>query len=745
MIVPNHQSISFGHECSIPITSESQRAWNELQLGVQLLQQNDLIRARECFERAMLANPRDPVARNCLGIVARTERRLMEAMALFHKAIELRPEFAEAHNNMGNAYRDAGSDQQATECYRRAIAIKPNFAEAHNNLGVALAALGDIEAAICCFEKAIEIQPQYADAYNNLATTNCQLGDLAAATANLNIALQLNGRSPEIHNNLANVLRDSGQLEQARQHYERALQLKPDFAKAYGNLGTLLVDLGHGDEAVALYERAVTLERPPSIPALLNLGNAYRLVGRIEESQVAYERAGAIEPNDFRHRLRVAALCPPAFRSQAEIEACRRRALASWRQLADERREAGAPLLDSRLVEPCFAWQFLDGDLRPLKETYASIFGTRSPQIQRGMIGPPRIGILVTNGHEGLFLRSLAGVLQRISSSHFQLVIICPRSSEAAIRRGIDREFEYVQLPLDFQGAADVIRAAKLRVLYFWEIGTDATNYFLPHLQLAPIQCTSWGVQVTSGIRSVRYYLGSELTEPADAPQHYTEELLLSPTLLTYQVPPQLPSPAKLRSDFGFTSRQRLYVCAQQLGKFHPDFDRFIAEILRQDGNGYFVAVCDKYRRVTEMVQSRIAASMPDVAERVLVLPRLEFNDYLQLLNIADVLLDPPHFGGVNSTYDALALGRPVIALPSRFHRGRYTAACLRKLGTPQLIAQDTDDYVRLAIAWAADRNSQLEFRKHAQQSKAALFRDDLAVREHERLFDEMLQAATRI
>lgn len=744
MIVPNHQS-TFGHEYSLPLTNESQRAWNELQLGVQFLHQNELVRARECFERAMLANPHDPVARNCLGIVARSERRLMEAMALFHKAIELRPEFAEAHNNMGNAYRDAGSDQQATECYRRAIAIKPNFAEAHNNLGVALAALGDLEAAVVCFEKAIEIQPQYADAYNNLATTNCQLGDLASATANLNIAVQLNGRSPEIHNNLANVLRDSGQLELARQHYERALQLRPDFAKAYGNLGTLLIDLGRGDESIALYERAVTLERPATIPALLNLGNAYRLVGRIEESRVTYERAGAIEPNDFRHRLRVAALCPPAFRSQAEIESCRRRALELWRQLADERRGAGAALLDSRLVEPSFSWQFIDGDLRPLKEAYASIFGSRPPlPMQHGMRGPARIGIVVTNGHEGLFLRSLSGVLQRINCSRFQLVMVCPRSSESIIRRGIDRELEYVLLPVDFQQAASVIRAAKLTVLYFWEIGTDATNYFLPFLQLAPVQCTSWGVQVTSGIRNVRYYLGSELAEPEGAAQHYTEELLLSPTLLTYQVPPQLPSPAKLRSDFGFTSRQRLYVCAQQLGKFHPDFDRLIAGILRQDGDGYFVTVCDKYRRVTEIVQSRLADSMPDVADRIVFLPRLEFNDYLQLLNIADVLLDPPHFGGVNSTYDALAVGRPVITLPSGFHRGRYTATCLQKFGMHQLVAQNADDYVRLAVTWAADRNAQLEFRKHAQQTKDVLFRDDRAVREHERLFDEIIQAAAR-
>src|SRR5688572_3013500 len=166
------------------------------------------------------------------------------------------------------------------------------------------------------------------------------------------------------------------------------------------------------------------------------------------------------------------------------------------------------------------------------------------------------------------------------------------------MRRALGHDLTCVPISRDFHQAADAIRAAHCAVLYFWEIGTDATNYFLPFLQLAPVQCSSWGVQVTSGIPRVRYYLGSELVEPENAAEHYSEELVLSPSLLTYQIPPQLPSPSKLRSDFGFTTRQRLYVCAQQLGKFHPDFDQLIAEILRRDGDGYFVTVSDKYRHV---------------------------------------------------------------------------------------------------------------------------------------------------
>jgi protein O-GlcNAc transferase len=724
-----------------PATRETTSAGNALHQGVQFLQQNQLIRARECFERAMLANPRDAVARNCLGIVARSERRIAEAMAFFHKAIELHPEFAEAHNNMGNAHRDRGNIEQAAECYQRALKINPQFAEGHNNLGVALLASGDLTKAIESFEEAIRIQPVYAEAHNNVANAYHQCGDLIAAAASLATALELKPDSPEIHNNLANVLRETGQLDSAQQHYRQALRLKPDFVEAQENLGTVLMDLGHAEEAVAAYERAESL-RPSSAASLLNLGNAYRLVGRIEEARAMYRRAAFIEPENFWHRLRIESLCPPAFRSCIEAATHRKRALESWQKLAEQRRELGLLHLDSRLAEPAFAWQFLEGNLRPMKEAYANIFGDGWPRHVAGLQNDrPRLGIVVTNGHEGIFLRSLGGILQRVNCSQFEIVIVCPNSSEATMRRALGRDLNCVPISPDFHQAADAIRAARCSALYFWEIGTDATNYFLPFLQLAPVQCTSWGVQVTSGIRQIDFYLASQLVEPSNAAEHYTEQVLFSPTLLTYQVPPRLPRPAKLREDFGFNAQQHLYVCAQQLGKFHPDFDQLIGGILRSDGRGVFVAVNDHFNAATKLVRSRLAESLPDVVDRVVFLPRLEFADYLQLLNVADVLLDPPHFGGVNSTYDALAVGQPVITLPSKYHRGRYTAACLQRAGMTGTTADDSEDYVRLAVSLANDRHRS-DLRQEIQKKSVALFYDEQAVREHERLFELLIQEA---
>ena len=44
-------------------------------------------------------------------------------------------------------------------------------------------------------------------------------------------------------------------------------------------------------------------------------------------------------------------------------------------------------------------------------------------------------------------------------------------------------------------------------------------------LKLAPIQMTSWGHPDTSGLPTIDYFLSSELMEPENAQENYTEKV----------------------------------------------------------------------------------------------------------------------------------------------------------------------------------------------------------------------------
>ncbi len=72
----------------------------------------------------------------------------------------------------------------------------------------------------------------------------------------------------------------------------------------------------------------------------------------------------------------------------------------------------------------------------------------------------------------------------------------------------------------------ETVREARFDVLCHWETGSDPTNYFLPFFRLAPVQCNLAGIQATSGIPQMDYYLSSAYIEPEGADAHYSEKLL---------------------------------------------------------------------------------------------------------------------------------------------------------------------------------------------------------------------------
>ncbi len=84
---------------------------------------------------------------------------------------------------------------------------------------------------------------------------------------------------------------------------------------------------------------------------------------------------------------------------------------------------------------------------------------------------------------------------------------------------------------------------------------------------------------------------------------------------------------------------------------------------------------------------------------RVIFVPRIPQAEFFRLLMMADVILDPPFFGGGNTSYEAFAMGLPIVTWPGLFMRGRVTEGCYRQMGFTELVADSLDSYVEIACA----------------------------------------------
>jgi predicted O-linked N-acetylglucosamine transferase (SPINDLY family) len=303
---------------------------------------------------------------------------------------------------------------------------------------------------------------------------------------------------------------------------------------------------------------------------------------------------------------------------------------------------------------------------------------------------------------------------------------------------GLDREcFEVATFDLGPRGLADpftareAIAAAELDILYFPDIGMEPVSYFLGFARLAPVQCVTWGHPVTTGLPEIDYFVSIDAAEPVGAEASYSETLVRLPVFST-KVAPATAEP-RPRGALGLPDAAHLYVCPQSLFKMHPDFDAALRGILDADPHASLLFVEGPQPHWREILETRWRKSFD--FRRVRFLPRMPRADYLSCLAAADVVLDTFHFCGGHTSYEALALGKPVITLPGAFLRGRLTLAMLAQLGLDATVADNTDDYVRRAVAFGTDADLRTAFTRELAARRPLLFDDHRAVAAHERFF----------
>jgi len=194
---------------------------------------------------------------------------------------------------------------------------------------------------------------------------------------------------------------------------------------------------------------------------------------------------------------------------------------------------------------------------------------------------------------------------------------------------------------------------------------------------------------------------------------------------------------ARSRSHFRLADDANVYACPQMLFKFHPDFDAALAGILRGDSRAVVVTIESKYPQWEQLLVERWSRTMPDVAGRIRFLPKMPRSDFVELLACSDVMLDPFPFGGGHTSYEALALGLPVVTLPGGLLRGRLTHAMYRQMGYSDLLAKDSDDYIRIALRIGTDPGERSAARAAILDSCGVLYDDQPIVRELEDFWEQ--------
>ena len=475
------------------------------------------------------------------------------------------------------------------------------------------------------------------------------------------------------------------------------------------------------------------------------MGGLLREMCETDSALQCYQRAYEISGNDA-YRLRGALTLPPIMASRSSNTANRSRMAESLQRLLD----TGIRIEDPVKMIPHLAFHLAyhgEND-RDLQQLIARVVASACPVLQytaphvpawKGAAGEKIEVVFVSsylkNHTIGRLNRELIRLLDR---ERFRVTVAFVGGPRDAFAQEIAASADAViQLKRDLRLAQQQVAALGSDILYYTDIGMDPFTWLLAHSRLAPVQCVTWGHSMTTGLDSLDCWISGKDTEVDTGQAHYTEPLVrLSDPTVTYRRP-VLTGPALSRAALGLPTSGTIYLCPQTTFKLHPDFDPVLGEILRRDPSGHIVLPSPKFAAWKEVLLRRMQPHVD--TQRLVFLPSLPHPQFLAVLAASDVLIDPLVYGGCNTSLEALAMGTPIVTMPSAYLRDRYTAAWYKAVGVEDCIVDNPRDYVDLTVALGNDPERRDDIMRRVSARDAQLFDNERSVREHERLFVDLI------
>ena len=646
---------------------------------------------------------------NELGIAHAKQSQWGEATQALERALTLRPGYAIAWQNLGRVWQMTNQPAQAELALLRAVLFSGGDPSPVLQLAELYKSGGKTALAVATLRGALDVRPGSTsgvlDLHRELIALLIESNDLATASIAVAAAIQQHSQAAPLYELRGQIERLSNQDLTAGASYAEALRLDPHLTSALANQAHWLADQGDCERARESYLRAL---------------------------------AGA---DDFRMRVARTTALPAIPESVAEIDFVRDRLARELAELA----ATGARVDTLRDAMPNLFYLAYHGrNDRPLHEALGSLGTLRNtPPAGPRRSGKPRIGIVSRFLREHTIGRLNIGWLEHLPKEEFDLHLfaIGPTDDDLARRyRAVSPK--WFGLPMQLASIAKTIADQQLDLLLHLDIGMEPSTLSLAFSRLARRQAVTWGHPVTTGLPTIDDFISAETAEPAGAEAHYTERLVRFPTLGVCYERPVVTSDRRAaqqaaRRELGLPPTGLLLACPQTLFKFHPEFDLVLEQICTRLPAARLLLIEGRYpawRTRLEARWRRVAPAALNAAHFLAPLPRAK---YLALLTASDLVLDPFHFSGGNSSYEVLGVGTPLVTLPGDLLRGRLTLAMYRQMGFGRLVATSPSHYVDLVEQLATNS----DFRSHCEQEIAQrsplLFEDQTAVDAWTRYFQE--------
>lgn len=511
-------------------------------------------------------------------------------------------------------------------------------------------------------EKLCRQQPKDIQTWLMLGAVYGVLGDYRAAEKCCRKTLRLNPNFSEAHLNLGKTLKAQSKFKEAIASYRKAIRCKPNYLNAYQGLGNAYREAMMHDKAVETFNAALKIS-PDNSLVLYDLANTYKARGEIVEAVRCFRHVMTLEPNHKLAQMNLT-VCMNNYSScdneSIYKEHCR------WGQMLDN----GSP--DTH----CF--NDISDPERPLRIGYVSAdFRMHSVAF---FFEP-----LLANRNTNLFEVTCYSEVEQADEMTETL-----RSLSDAWRdtRGLSDSEMY-----------SMIQADSIDILVDLSGLTYGHRLEVFAMKPSPVQVNYLGYAGTTGLPNMDYRIIDNLSDPpGDGDQYHTETLIRLPqSFLCYKPPLASPAVSDLPAQ---TARHVTFGSFNDLSKITPDVVKVWSEILKQVPDSRLIC---KARRLKDKsicaMYYELFSSHGISPNRIELLGQVEsFSAHLDLYSRIDISLDTFPYNGTTTTCEALWMGVPVVGIKGERHISRVGMSLLINLGLDDLIANDTQGYIAIAV-----------------------------------------------
>ena len=503
---------------------------------------------------------------------------------------------------------------------------------------------------------------------------------------------------------------------------------------AFYNKGKVLKALNRLDEAIINYNKAIELNKNFS-EAYKNLGNLFLDKKKYNEAIFNHKIALKIDPN-------ITFLGGTIIQSKCSI--------CDWTDIENDKIILENNILsEKKFSNPFPVISLIDSPSlqKKVSEIFVKDLSNNIKKIEKYKYkqnNKVRLGYFSSDFHSHATSHLMVELFEYHNKDKFEIYAFSfGKNDNSEIRNRLNKSFDKF-FDVSLKSNDEIINICNennIDIAIDLKGFTDNNRFGLFIQRCAPIQISYLGYPGTTGCNTMDYLIADSVLISDQNRKFYTEKIIYMPN--SYQInesKKKISTKKFTRKDFGLNEDSFVFCCFNQTYKILPEIFNLWVKILKNVENSIIWLLSDN--KISELnLKKEFNKNGIDV-ERIKFAQRLPLDEHLKRHSLADLFLDTYPCNAHTTASDALRTGLPLITLSGQSFASRVSASLLVSLDLNELITDNQDDYVNLAVKLAKNNELLNKIRNKLKENikNKSLFNSKLFTKNIEIAFEKVYE-----